>query len=479
MPRDPLIVILGATGTGKSQLAVALAERFHGEIINGDALQLYHGLPIATNKMSSQERKDIPHHLLGCMGLQDETWNVGKFEVRADEVIKDIGARGKLPILVGGTHYYTQSLLFKEYMIEKSEQQLSTQDEETKWPILAASGEEMLEELCKLDPVIASRWHPRDRRKIRRSLLLCLQSGRKVSDLYEEKLSEMPRMPTDSFSDGEVGGKEGPELLHSTDVRPALRYNTLLFWVHTEPEVLKTRLNERVDQMVNRGLLAEVQSMRLINQEQKALGRVVDTSRGIWAAIGYKEFNEYLAAKEQGVTGKELEKLKIDGLERTKAATRQYGKSQSRWIRLKLVPALRNAGVANNLFVLDSTDISAWTTQLQDPACKLTGDFLAGRLSSAPASLSPAAARLLDESGLEGDIAGKPCARVCEACEITTMTERAWKEHSNSRKHKVILKRARRGLDLEAKARELEIGKARRSSLEEAREPYIEKARES
>lgn len=76
---QPLIAVIGATGTGKSQLAVELAARFNGEIINGDAMQLYDGLPIITNKIPVEERKGVPHHLLGCIGLDEPTWTVGEF----------------------------------------------------------------------------------------------------------------------------------------------------------------------------------------------------------------------------------------------------------------------------------------------------------------------------------------------------------------------------------------------------------------
>ena len=380
--------------------------------------------------------------------MQEETWNVGKFEAKAEELIQDIVTRGKLPILVGGTHYYTQSLLFKDYMIERSGHQASAQEVEKRWPILAATGEEMLVELRKLDPIMANRWHPRDLRKIRRSLLICLQSGRKASDIYNEKISKMLRISTDRFLDGGETEK-WHELPDSNNAHPTLRYNTLLFWVHTESAVLKTRLNDRVDRMIDKGLLTEVQAMRVVHEEQKASGRFIDITRGIWVAIGYKEFEGYLAAKEKDVAGKELEKLKIDGIERTKAATRQYGKGQSRWIRLKLVPALRRAGVADNLFLLDATDISAWASRVEDLAFRLTDGFLAGRVLPSPASTSPAAGQLLSEGELDEDITGKPCARVCKICEITLMTERDWERHLNSRKHKTKLKHVRKEIDVE------------------------------
>ncbi|KAG9809606.1 hypothetical protein KCU68_g21220, partial [Aureobasidium melanogenum] len=98
--RAPLVAVVGATGTGKSELAVNIARKFNGEIINGDAMQLYESLPVITNKMPEDERGGIPHHLLGCIGLNEETWTVGNFVSNALAKISEIRARGRLPILV-------------------------------------------------------------------------------------------------------------------------------------------------------------------------------------------------------------------------------------------------------------------------------------------------------------------------------------------------------------------------------------------
>ncbi|KAG0160431.1 hypothetical protein PDIDSM_7960 [Penicillium digitatum] len=114
---NPLIAVVGATGTGKSKLAVDLASRFNGEIINGDAMQMYCGLPIITNQIPIDERNGIPHHLLSCIDLDAEAWRIGLFKREALRVIDDIRTRGKVPILVGGTHYYTQAVLFKEQLV--------------------------------------------------------------------------------------------------------------------------------------------------------------------------------------------------------------------------------------------------------------------------------------------------------------------------------------------------------------------------
>ena len=103
-------------------------------------MQLYAGLPIITNKITVQEQQGIPHHLLGCIGLEEQTWVVGTFVQRALEVIEGIRERGRLPILVGGTHYYTQSLLFHDRLAggvdSEDGKDVATESERKEWPML-------------------------------------------------------------------------------------------------------------------------------------------------------------------------------------------------------------------------------------------------------------------------------------------------------------------------------------------------------
>ena len=105
-PSQPLIVVCGPTGTGKSKLAVSLAKRFNGEIINADAVQMYKGLPIVTNKIPVHEMEGIPHHLLGEIELTAAPWNVTNFTAASISIIERIRARGRIPIVVGGTGHY-------------------------------------------------------------------------------------------------------------------------------------------------------------------------------------------------------------------------------------------------------------------------------------------------------------------------------------------------------------------------------------
>ena len=421
---------------------MALAERFSGEIINGDALQLYEGLPIVTNKVSAEERKGVPHHLLGCVKLKEEPWTVGIFTAKASKIIEEIRARGNLPILVGGTHYYTQSLLFRDSMLQTEEDNMTAEEQEKKWPILGTSGEQMLEELRKADPQMAARWHPKDQRKIRRSLEIWLRTGRKASDIYREqrRSKEVGRKAKDGIPE-----PDRSVLDTSMDTQTSLRYSTLVFWVHADSDALKERLNKRVDSMIKDGLLSEIQSMHMTYLDQAVKGQNIDTTKGIWVAVGYKEFDAYLAAPRDNLPAKDLARLKDEGIEMTKVATRQYAKRQVRWIKLKLLSALRDASAANKIFLLDGTNLSNWSANVEQIACDLTEDFLVGRELPAPATLSVAAGAVFDaDEGVPNDTS-TVYARKCDTCGTTLMTERDIEQHLKSRKHRGLVKLAERG----------------------------------
>lgn len=412
----------------RSQLAVEIAKRYNGEIINGDAMQLYTGLPIITNKITEKEREGIPHHLLGCIGLHEQTWVVGTFVRNALKIIDGIHARGKLPILVGGTHYYTQSLLFRDRLAEQDEKQSKQEFVENtaeKWPILQESTEVLLSELKRVDPVMAERWHPNDRRKIQRSLEIFLQTGRQASEIYAQ---QRQRRGSDN--------RDQPAL-----EAEGMRFPTLMFWVNAESDALRQRLDDRVDKMLDSGLLQEVATLNEIANAEIVKGIIPDQSRGIWVSIGYKEFKDYFEALERGVVDKhQLEVLKLDALEKTKIATRQYSKRQLKWIRIKLVNSLIEAKLTNQLYLLDGTDAAAFGKTVVNPALELTRKFLQADDMPAPESLSSLAAGLLAPKR-DYDLSTRPelwTKQHCTACNVTCVTPLQWQQHTRSKTHKKL-----------------------------------------
>ncbi|KAK6002631.1 hypothetical protein QM012_001381 [Aureobasidium pullulans] len=422
--RTPLVAVVGATGTGKSELAVNIARKFNGEIINGDAMQLYEGLPVITNKMPEDERDGIPHHLLGCIGLNEETWTVGNFVSNALAKIGEIRSRGRLPILVGGTHYYTQSLLFHDALANKSQDEEPVQNSERP-AMLEEPTELLLAKLREVDPVMADRWHPNDRRKIQRSLEIWLQTGRKASDIYEEQRTRREAAGQDTLSED------------SQDAS-LLRMRTLVLWVGAQSDILSKRLDARVDKMVTQGLLDEVSTLSDFYDKRIADGESIDTTRGIWVAIGYKEFLDYQAALRKGdTTSTQLSKLLTQAIEKTKAGTRQYAKRQIRWIRIKLNSAIDTAGAKNSFFMLNGSDLPNWDQDVSETGLNLVDKFLKEETLPDPSSLSPLAAEMLTASKPDTSARADLWSRKhCEVCNTTSVTESDWNVHVNSKRHK-------------------------------------------
>ncbi|MCJ1471335.1 hypothetical protein MMC07_009983 [Pseudocyphellaria aurata] len=437
-PRRPLIAVIGATGTAL-KLAVSLAERFNGEIINGDCIQMYDGLPIATNKMPIEERKSVPHHLLGGISLRERPWQVTTFRQNAVNVIDEIHSRGKLPILVGGTHYYIQALIFRDAILGETTQHLVADGSlEHTWPILKASKEEMLEELRKVDPVMAARWHPNDQRKIKRSLEIYLTTGHKASEIYEHQQKQKYGGKLNQRESTLMKGAAGEEGQNPTSVTISpLSFDALVFWTHVDSNILNSRLDERVDAMIGSGLISEVQSMFSYLREMELGGQEVDHTSGIWAAIGYKQFLPYLSATQATDTGADritdtdkLEKLRQEGIERTKIETRQCARSQIKWIRNSLLRLLEEHHLDKTLYLLNATDSCAHICNIEAVAFGLTRMFLRGDPLPLPKSVSSIAERMLAVKEKD-DL----YARYCNFCDKTLMTEDQWTGHVKSKKH--------------------------------------------
>lgn len=401
------------------QLAVELATRYRGEIINADAMQLYKGLPIITNKIPSKERKGIPHHLLDHISLEQEPWIVEDFKREAERVIEEIRSRGNLPILVGGTQYYVNPLLFSDVTLDDIEV-----DKSKVFPILDEPTEVMLAELRRLDPEMAQRWHPLDTRKIRRSLEICLQSGRPASTFYADQQ------------------KRKEEALQQGCLPP---WENLLFWVYSERETLVERLNRRVDKMVDGGLMQEVSDLRSAQQRVRDTGAQLDTSKGIWQSIGYKQFEPYQSALASGAQAQELERLKLAALEDMKAATRRYANYQTKYIRGKQVPLLQEQGehATNSLYLLDSTDVTRFKEDVIEPAAKLLGQFLDGEQRPLPPTLSTLAQEVL-ATVKEPKPKQEFSQKECESCGTILMSEKSWEQHIKSRSHRRAVKKRKK-----------------------------------
>jgi tRNA dimethylallyltransferase len=326
--------------------------------------------------------------------------------------------------LVGGTHYYTQALLFKDQIIEEG----NTTYEET-FPILQEPTEVILAKLRELDPMMADRWHPNDRRKIQRSLEICLKTEKPASQIYAEQ-----RLPAQSGHSESMDDATEPPL----DGSPNLIDPTLVLWPYAAPEALKSRLDSRVLDMVRTGLLEEVQALHNFLLATEAAGESVDRTRGIWPSIGYKQFEDYQKALRSSEAPPEaLERLKEVGIERTQAATRQYSKRQIRWIRIKLLNALSRADALKTTFLLDGSDITQWQKTVAEPAIALTRQFLDCKALPDPLAMSESAGEMLslksEDLGQRPDLWDK---KICQDCGVVAVTPGGWEKHLKSRGHK-------------------------------------------
>ncbi|KAF7518741.1 hypothetical protein G7054_g13349 [Neopestalotiopsis clavispora] len=422
-PKEPLVAIMGTTGTGKSDLAVDLAVRFNGEIINADAMQMYRGLPIITNQITDEEQRGIPHHLLAMVDVDEPTWTVGVFVREASKLIREIRSRGKLPIVVGGTHYYVSSLLFGNSLVDSPEDNDSSSftaqvEIEKLHPILAGPTEDMLERLKEVDPVMGARWHPEDRRKIKRSLEIYLTTGKRASDIYEEQ-------------------QKAKEAATSKNTP----WEALMFWIYTNRDTLKERLDKRVEKMEQNGLIGEVRTLHEHIRLQSAAGVEVDRTRGIWQSIGFKQFEPFVLAEDNGDDANILGKLKAEGIELTQIANHQYARYQLRWLRLKTIPELKQHNALDHLYLLDSSVASNFADNVLSPAANIMEAYLNGHALPEPTCISETAKEVLSAYAVQ-DAEDKPKvqARHCEVCNMTLQTEDQWNKHVNGQRHRRGLK---------------------------------------
>ena len=422
---------------------------------------MYRGLPIITNQIPVEERNGIPHFLLSCIELEEEAWRIGIFKRETLRLIQDIHSRGKLPVLVGGTHYYNQAVLFKDQTVgENAEiggdngEEEETEEPETscssaKWPILDAPTEVVLQKLREVDPDMADRWHPNETRKIRRSLEIYFQTGRPASEVYAEQ-------------------KRAKQMTATEDSLPGteqLRFPSMIFWVHAEKEALNARLEKRVDAMVQQGLLSEARRMFDYIQEKQAQGITVDQERGVWISIGFKELAPYFEAlQERSPNTEELEILKQSCIEAIKIATRQYSTSQIKWVRNKLWNALSDAGMTHRLYLLDSSNVENWQQEVTEPSERLVHALLNDEPTPDPKSLSALARATLSakEAKAERQKSGASKCVTCDVCH-RTMTSEQWDIHINGVAHRRALKHV-------AKKAELAKYLRRKEALEDTQE---------
>lgn len=279
--KKPLVILTGPTAVGKTDLSISLAKEINGEIISADSIQVYKGLDIGSAKITEEEKSDIPHYLIDVLDTFDE-FNVYTFKKMAVEKINEIYNRGHVPIIVGGTGFYIQAVLYDIDFKENSEE--STYRKELQ-KILDEKGSEYLHSLLnECDPESARTIHFNNSKRVIRALEFYKETGKKLSEHNKEQ---------------------------QENVSP---YDFKYFVLDNDRDILYERINKRVDIMFENGLEAEID--RLWD-----MGCNKDTFS--MQGIGYKEMMSYKAGEISLDEAKELIKLN----------SRHFAKRQLTWFR--------------------------------------------------------------------------------------------------------------------------------------------------
>ena len=279
--KPKVIVIVGPTASGKTALSIELAKKINGEIVSCDSMQIYKDFNIGSAKPTKEEMQGIKHYLIDEVD-PSERFSVAEYKKRAEQAIEEILKKGKVPIVVGGTGLYANSLI---YQVEYNETKLDEKYREQLMEI--AKTQEGLNNLYnkakEIDKEATEKISPNDKKRIIRILEIYNETGKTKTELEKESRKK------------------------------EVKYDYKIFWINIEREILYERINKRVDIMINQGLIEEV----------KNLIKKYPNFPTAMQAIGYKEIVEYLDNK---IT-------KEQAIEKIKQESRRYAKRQITWFK--------------------------------------------------------------------------------------------------------------------------------------------------
>jgi tRNA dimethylallyltransferase len=278
-PEPLLVVVLGPTASGKTALSLALAERFHGEIVNCDSVAMYREFDLGTAKPTTSERARAPHHLLDCVAPTSHI-TAGEYARQARQVLEEIKARGHLPIVVGGTGLYLRVLLEGLFPGPQRSEELRERLRER----AASRGSDYLHRILRrLDRAAAERIHGNDTPKLIRAIEVCLASRGKMTELWQR-------------------GRD-----------PLRGFRILRLGLDPDRQALYDRINRRAQQMFEAGLIDETK--RLLEKYGQAAGPL--------SSLGYKQAVQFLRQ----------ELTREQALQAAQQAHRNYAKRQMTWFR--------------------------------------------------------------------------------------------------------------------------------------------------
>lgn len=294
--KRPLIILTGPTAVGKTHLSIALAKAVNGEIISADSMQVYQQMDIGTAKIRPEEMDGVVHHLVDVLSPMEE-FNIVKFQTMAKACMEEIYRKGKIPVLVGGTGFYIQAVL---YDIDFTQTCEDKEYRKQLWDYAKEEGEEALHHLlAQKDPKAAKEIHPNNVKKVIRALEFYESTGQQISKHNEEQRK-----------------KESP-------------YQFLYFVLNQDREILYERIEKRIDQMIEEGLVDEVKALK-----DQGCHRDMVSMKG----LGYKEILAYLDGEMSLAEATDL----------LKKETRHFAKRQLTWFRREKEPIWIEKGEFKN-----------------------------------------------------------------------------------------------------------------------------------
>uniref|UniRef100_A0A7S2T402 tRNA dimethylallyltransferase n=2 Tax=Chloropicon primus TaxID=1764295 RepID=A0A7S2T402_9CHLO len=439
-----VLVILGATGTGKTKVAIEVAQALrdrHGiscEVINCDVLQCYSGSPIVTNKATPEEQRGVRHHLIGFADPRKD-FTTQEYRIEAQGVLEDLRKRNVLPILCGGSDYYAKALLSRHFDLsqvttapgtapgdgggggeDEDDDALESNEAPPSRPDAdGADLEDKYKQLQEVDPISAAWLHPNNTRRIRRYLDIYETTGVPASELFKRQ---------------RVASKtKGSTLL----------YHCCVFFLDADDSVLAPHLRARVGAMIERGMEEELTDLYARCHP--------DTERGIFQAIGVKEFRHVFSpgqAEEAGREDRGSGEMIEEGVEEMKKNTIRLAKRQrrrvQRWVSDQAIgcSTVDMTGVIRSKLEASSGNEDAgrsrqaiWKEEVMDRVLPRVESFLTKRSAATEGETAPA------EAGEETNWRTYQCS-VCNGRVFRGPLE--WESHRNSRAHRKRMSKLRK-----------------------------------
>ena len=388
-------------------------------------MQIYKNLDILTNKPTQVELLSCTHHLFSALN-PNERCNAFRYQQMALPLIQHVQSNGKLPILVGGTHCYIESVLF-HYLIPKNP---NSSDDPS--PMIAGCPDlSKLEEeepkkvhslLKQIDPVSASLTHPNDLRKIIRAIEIYYATGKRLSEHISEQKQE--------------SGIESP-------TGPLRFEDPCIILLDCERTALYERIDRRVDRMIERGLIDEVKQFYINEYLSFPDGM---RSRGLLQSIGFKEWLPYLEKWYEG--GDVTPDLINVCIQKLKKQTRNYARTQLSWVRNRYIMKHGERGISR-FYKLDTTDLMQW----ENNVCRLSDDVISAYLrDELPKEVTP----IIHTS----PISNNKSYNFCDRCQVVLIGDLLLSSHLKSRKH------YKRGVKLKRLQKLLKNHEIQKSSIE-------------